>query len=95
MITIEGTVIDILGYPATPFTVEAKMPATKAPGKGSNGRWKGCKIDQFQSKRVGYSTDNSCRGCQPNWAVKENGESEYAAKAGEQTQYDPLPQCKI
>ena len=35
MITIEGTVIDILGYPATPFTVEAKMPATKAPAKAA------------------------------------------------------------
>ena len=35
MITIEGTVIDILGYPATPFTVVAKMPATKAPAKAA------------------------------------------------------------
>lgn len=62
MITIEGTVIDILGYPATPFTVVAKMPATKAPAKAQR-QVERCKIDQFQSKRVGYSTDNSCRGC--------------------------------
>ena len=29
--TIEGTVIEILGYPATPFRVEARSPARNAP----------------------------------------------------------------
>lgn len=85
MITIEGTVIDILGYPATPFTVVAKMPATKAIGQRQQRQ-----VERMQDRSVPiemcwYSTDNSCRGCQPNWAVKENRESEYAAKAGEQT----------
>lgn len=31
IITIDGTVIEILGYPATPFRVEARIPAMNAP----------------------------------------------------------------
>ena len=31
IMTIEGTVIEILGYPATPFRVEARSPARNAP----------------------------------------------------------------
>ena len=31
MITMEGTVREILGYPATPFKVDARIPAINAP----------------------------------------------------------------
>lgn len=95
MITIEGTVIDILGYPATPFTVVAKMPATKAPAKAATAGGKDARSISSNRNVLDTAPITPAAAAQPNWAVKENGESEYAAKAGEQTQYDPLPQCKF
>lgn len=35
MITIDGTVIEIRGYPATPFNVDARIPAINAPIKAA------------------------------------------------------------
>ena len=32
---MDGTVIDILGYPATPLSVEARIPAINAPIKAA------------------------------------------------------------
>ena len=51
---MDGTVIEILGYPATPFKVEARIPAIKAPIKAAAAG--GNAERSINSKRIVFDT---------------------------------------
>lgn len=95
MITIEGTVIDILGYPATPFTVEAKMPATKAPAKAATAGGKDARSISSNRNVLDTAPITPAAAASLIGLLKRMENPNTPAKAGEQTQYDPLPQCKF
>ena len=80
IITMDGTVMAILGYPVFPLIMEASSPAVSAPIKAAAAAGK--------DKSTSVSRNVFAMApMHPHWrlffgAVKHNGESEYASKTG-------------
>lgn len=75
--------MDIRGYPDSPFNVEARIPAIKAPINAAAAGGKGEKIDELESHGIRDSTDQPRCCSKPDRTVEHHGKSKDATEAGQ------------
>lgn len=80
---MDGTVREILGYPATFFRPEASIPDKNAPIKAATAGASG-KRSKLKTKRICDSTYDTCGDSYLNRSVKHNRKTKYATKTGNQ-----------
>lgn len=86
MITIEGTVSEILGYPLLFLIKEASNPAVRAPINAAGGRRHMCEINKFKPECIAMAPINAAVAAHRMRTVEHDRETEYSAKACNHTE---------
>lgn len=80
MITIEGTVTDILGYPTLFFSRDARSPAVSAPINAAAAGGIFTRSTSSSLRVLAAAPIPAAADCQTNRAVKHDRESKHSAE---------------